>query len=161
MELVGKLSKQVSMQKLKENVIMWQTSSILLKKKVDYKSARYIKTWVFLTTFYRITFLFLFIFTHVHYRFFFFLNKLYLRIARWPGTENRTPLVAWTGFRIDTASTHRRIQRMWQRQGVCLLMYRVQKLKERNELPWTVWFQIYEAEIMMKERFLLGEKPGH
>lgn len=31
-----------------------------------------------------------------------FAAQIVTKAARWPWTESRTPLVAWTGFRIDT-----------------------------------------------------------
>lgn len=43
MKLVGKLSKHVRLQKLKEDIIMPDRPAAFYLKKVDYESAKYIK----------------------------------------------------------------------------------------------------------------------
>jgi hypothetical protein len=62
-----------------------------------------IPAYISLSTFGNTTLIFLLIFSLVHYTFF---PEQIVRAARWPGKENRTTLVAWTGFKIDTASVH-------------------------------------------------------
>ena len=92
MKLVGKLSKLVSMQKLKQDIIMLDQQYFILKQ-VDYESAKYIDNF-FLLLFIAALSVFTLCSLMSTALFFFFLNKLYVRAARWPGTENRPPLTA-------------------------------------------------------------------
>lgn len=74
MMLVSKLTKKVSVQKLKYVFNAKQSRNILFKKMIPWKCwiYRYIR---FLITFGGITFLFLYVFTHVHYTFYFIEKK--------------------------------------------------------------------------------------